>query len=69
MAPAGTPPAVVEKINADMITASRTEAAITAVRAGGSETGDLSTVQCRDFLRRETAMWAEAAKRAEVTPE
>jgi tripartite-type tricarboxylate transporter receptor subunit TctC len=60
VAPAATPPAVVETINAAMQAAGRTQPVIDAVRAGGSEPRQLSTAEFGAFLRRETALWARA---------
>ncbi|MBP0495149.1 Bug family tripartite tricarboxylate transporter substrate binding protein [Pararoseomonas indoligenes] len=60
VAPAATPPAVVEAINAAMRAAGRTQPVIDAVRAGGSEPRQLSTAEFGAFLRRETALWARA---------
>ncbi|MBB3010081.1 Bug family tripartite tricarboxylate transporter substrate binding protein [Cupriavidus alkaliphilus] len=69
VAPAGTPAAIVEKINAAMQAASRLPAVATPVRAGGSEPQQYSAARFGDFLRRETVLWADAAHRAGVKPE
>ncbi|RVT91778.1 tripartite tricarboxylate transporter substrate binding protein [Rhodovarius crocodyli] len=66
-APAATPPAVVEAINAQMQAAGRLEMVLNTVRAGGSEPRPLSTEQFADFVRSELAQWGEAARAANVT--
>ncbi|WPH15915.1 Bug family tripartite tricarboxylate transporter substrate binding protein [Variovorax paradoxus] len=68
-APAGTAPAIVERLNAAMRAASKDPAAMTAVRAGGSEPGHLDVAQMRAFMAAETARWKKAADAAGVKPE
>jgi len=68
-APAGTPAAVVERLNAAMRAASNDSAAMTSIRAGGSEPGHLDVAQMRTFIAAETARWKKAADAAGVKPE
>ncbi len=68
VAPAGTPAAVVETINAAMQAASRVDAVASAIRAGGSEPQKYSTTQFADFLASELKLWADAARHAGVEP-
>lgn len=68
-APAATPGPVVEKLNAAMRAASRDAAAMTSIRAGGSEPGQLNVEQMRQFIATEMRRWAHAAASAGVKPE
>lgn len=68
-APAGTPPAIVERLNAAMRAASNDTAAMTSIRAAGSEPGHLDVVQMRAFMVAETARWKKAADAAGVKAE
>jgi tripartite-type tricarboxylate transporter receptor subunit TctC len=68
-APAGTPAAVVEKLNAAMQSASRNDAAMTPIRAGGSEPRALGAAAFSQFVGAEIGKWARAAKAANVKVE
>ncbi|MGJ7500342.1 Bug family tripartite tricarboxylate transporter substrate binding protein [Variovorax sp. ZT5P49] len=68
-APAGTPAAVVEKLNAAMQSASRNDAAMTPIRAGGSEPRALGAAAFSQFVGAEISKWARAAKAANVKVE
>lgn len=69
LAPAGTPEAVIEKVNAAMNRASRDPAVLTVVRAGGSETTQESTVQLARFIETEAESWGNAVRQAGIEPE
>ncbi|MDB5807565.1 MAG: hypothetical protein JWN73_4887 [Betaproteobacteria bacterium] len=69
VAPAKTPPAILEKMNAAMLKVSRTEAVLTPVHGTGSEATQLTVAQFSDLLRNETAKWAKAANAAGIKPE
>ncbi|QHJ01731.1 tripartite tricarboxylate transporter substrate binding protein [Xylophilus rhododendri] len=68
-APAATPPAIVEKLNAAMQAATRQDALMAPIRAGGSEPQRLSVAQMRQFMPSEIAKWGRAAAAAGVKPE
>jgi tripartite-type tricarboxylate transporter receptor subunit TctC len=68
-APAGTPAATVEKLNAAMQAASRNDTAMTPVRAGGSEPRQLGVTEFNQFVKAEVGKWARAAAAAGVKSE
>jgi tripartite-type tricarboxylate transporter receptor subunit TctC len=68
-APAATPPGVLEKINAAMQNATRQDALMAPIRAGGSEPQRMSLGQIRQFVASEVSKWARAANTAGVRPE
>lgn len=68
-APAGTPAAVIEKINTAMRAAGSDPAAMAPIRAGGSEPGQLNVDQMRQFIAAETQRWHRAATTAGLKPE
>lgn len=69
VAPAATPAAVVEQLNAAMQAAARDPSVVATVRAAGSEPRPISTAQFNQFLRSELTLWAGAASRAGVKAE
>ncbi|MES2184134.1 MAG: tripartite tricarboxylate transporter substrate binding protein [Pseudomonadota bacterium] len=68
-APAGTPPAIVEKLNAALQAATRQEALMAPIRAGGSEPQRLAVAEVRTFMQTEIAKWGRAAAAAGLKPE
>ena len=66
-APAKTPQAVLDKINADFNTAFKDPAVRQRLLDGGAETAPGTQQEMRDFLRAEIAKWAKVIKTAGIT--
>ena len=69
LAPAATPPAVVEKLNKALLQAQRRPDVIRSAETSGSELEGGSPEQLKAFLVAENRKWGEAARAAGVTPE
>lgn len=68
-APAATPPAILEKLNAALQNATRQDALMAPIRAGGSDPQRMSLAQVQQFLPSEVSKWARAANTAGVKAE
>ncbi len=66
VAPAGTPPAVVERLNAEITAALRDEAIQSALRAQGVEPAPTSADAFEAYIRSETTKWAKVIKTANI---
>ncbi|MDB5821504.1 MAG: hypothetical protein JWR21_208 [Herminiimonas sp.] len=69
LAPAKTPPAVVNRLNAAFVEASKSEVVTMAVRAAAHDALQMDLPQLSQFMKSETARWAQAAAAAGVKPE
>jgi tripartite-type tricarboxylate transporter receptor subunit TctC len=69
VAPAGTPPAVVEKLNAAVRESLAVEATRSAINKLGSEVRPDSAAEFAIFLAQEKTKWADVVRRAGVAPE
>ena len=69
VAPAGTSPAVVEKLNAAVRDSLGAEATRAAINKLGSEVRPDSAAEFAAFLVHEKAKWAEVVQRAGIIPE
>ena len=69
VAPAGTPRAVVDRLNRELNAILALPGQREAIVATGSEPAGGSPEQFRDLIRSETAKWAEVVKAAKIQPE
>lgn len=68
-APAGTPPAVQQKINAAVTQALRDPAVAKRLQDQGGEPSPMTQAQFRDFIKAESAQYARIVEAAKITPE
>jgi tripartite-type tricarboxylate transporter receptor subunit TctC len=68
-APAGTPDAIIRRINADVVAALREPALVSRVEEAGMLADPQTPEQFAAFLRAEIARWREVARIANVTLE
>lgn len=66
LAPAGTPDAIVQRMNAEVNKALNTPVVLDAFRKGGIASLSGSTAQFADFIRSEIARYAEVIQRAHI---
>jgi tripartite-type tricarboxylate transporter receptor subunit TctC len=64
VAPAGVPPVIVAKLNAEINKATATPSLREKLLAIGSEPVNTTPAQFREFIRKENAKWADVIKRA-----
>jgi tripartite-type tricarboxylate transporter receptor subunit TctC len=69
LAPAGTPEAVVQRLNAEINKALTSAAAIEAFQKGGIASLSGSPTQFADFIQSEIARYAEVIRKANITAE
>ena len=69
LAPAGTPDAVVQKLNAEVIKALTAPGLVEAFQKGGIASLSGSTGQFAEFIQSEIARYAEVIRRANITAE
>src|SRR5271170_4050135 len=69
VAPAGTPPALVEKLNAAVRESLAVEATRAAINKLGSEVRPDSAAEFASFLAQEKTKWADVVRRAGIAPE
>ncbi len=69
LAPAGTPDAVVQRVNAEVNKALASPAVMEAFRTGGIASLSGTPAQFADFIRVEIARYAEVIHRAHITVE
>ena len=69
LAPAGTPPGVIAKLNADVARALTEPDVRDKMRAAGIEVATGSPQQFADFIQSETTRWAKVARDAQIQPE
>jgi tripartite-type tricarboxylate transporter receptor subunit TctC len=68
-APAGTPPAVVNRLNQLLVTAVKSEAAKSFFEASGSEAWTTTPAELARFQAAETGKWGKVIKAAGITAE
>jgi tripartite-type tricarboxylate transporter receptor subunit TctC len=66
VAPAGTPSAVVERLNAEITAALRDDAIQASMRAQGVEPAPTTSEAFESYIRSETAKWAKVIKTANI---
>jgi tripartite-type tricarboxylate transporter receptor subunit TctC len=66
VAPAGTPDAIVERLNAEITAALNDPAIVAAMRAQGVEPAPSSTAAFGAYIRSETAKWAGVVRKANI---
>src|SRR5688572_25965445 len=66
VAPAGTPSAVVERLNAEITAALRDDAIQSSMRAQGVEPAPTTSEAFESYIRSETAKWAKVIKAANI---
>jgi len=66
LAPTGTPPPVVNKLNAGIVAATKLPDVVTALRAQGAEVETSSPQEFGTYLRAEIAKWAKTIKAANI---
>jgi tripartite-type tricarboxylate transporter receptor subunit TctC len=69
VAPAGTPRAIVERLNRELNAILALPAQRDAILATGSEPAGGTPEQFRDLIRTETVKWAEVVRAAKIQPE
>lgn len=69
MAPAGTPKAVIDQLNAALVTSLRDPAVQAKIRNVGGEPSGSTPDELGNRLRRETAKWGELARTIGIKPE
>jgi tripartite-type tricarboxylate transporter receptor subunit TctC len=69
LSPAGTPPEIVSKLNAEITKAAQTAEVRERLLTEGSEPYTMSPAQMADLMRRETAQWAQIVKTAKIEPQ
>ncbi len=68
-APAGMSPDLVKKLNADFVRVLRMPEVVERLQASGVEPVGSSVEEFTSFIRRETAFWVGAARKAGIEPE
>ncbi len=68
-APAGTPPAVQQKINDAVTAALRDPALVKRLQDQGGEPSPMTQAQFRDFIKAESAQYGRIVEAAKITPE
>jgi tripartite-type tricarboxylate transporter receptor subunit TctC len=66
VAPAGTPEAIVERLNAEITAALNDPAIVAAMRAQGVEPAPSTTAEFGAYIRSETAKWAGVVRKANI---
>ena len=69
VAPAGTPPDIVSKLNGEVAKAAQTAEVRNRLLAEGSEPYTMSAPQMSDLMKRETAQWGQVVKTAKIEPQ
>jgi tripartite-type tricarboxylate transporter receptor subunit TctC len=69
LAPAGTPHAIVERLNAESVRGMNTAETRKTLAAMGGEPASYSSAQAAEFLRSEYARWGEVIRKANVRTE
>jgi tripartite-type tricarboxylate transporter receptor subunit TctC len=69
LSPAGTPPEIVSKLNAEIVKAAQAAEVRERLLSEGSEPYTMSPAQMADLMRRETARWAQVVKTAKIEPQ
>jgi tripartite-type tricarboxylate transporter receptor subunit TctC len=69
LAPAGTPPDIVSRLNSEITKAAQAPDARERLLAEGSEPYTMSAGQMAEVIRRETAQWAGVVKAARIEPQ
>jgi len=64
LAPAGTPPAIIDKVQRDVAAALRPPAVRDQLRAQGAEPSGITPAQFKAFMARESAKWADVVKQS-----
>jgi tripartite-type tricarboxylate transporter receptor subunit TctC len=64
LAPAGTPPAVVDKVQRDVAAALRLPAVRAQLQAQGATPSGNTPGEFKQFMAQETAKWAEVVKKS-----
>ena len=66
MAPAGTPPAIVQRLNAEWTAALNDDAIKTQMRNSGMEPMPTSIENFEAYIKSETQKWAKVIKQANI---
>jgi tripartite-type tricarboxylate transporter receptor subunit TctC len=69
LAPAGTPPEVIERLNAELNAVLASDAVRTALLADGAEPASGTSDAFGDFLQADVTKWAEVIEAADIQPE
>ncbi len=69
MAPAGTPPAIVKRLHADIATILASEDIQKKLESQGADAVTMSTAEFGKFIRTETVKWAKVVKEAGIKAE
>ena len=67
--PAGTPPDIVAKLNAEMVKAIGSTEVRDALKAISVEASPMSTAQFADFIKRDMELWARLVKLVDAKPD
>jgi tripartite-type tricarboxylate transporter receptor subunit TctC len=69
VAPAGTPPAIVERLNRELNAALNTPAMRKTIEDTGAEVAGGTPAQFADFIKKETTIWSQVVRTAKIEPQ